>query len=792
MAKRKPKSYALAVRDQVDGRDAEPKATAAPNPIIEEARTRWGRCDESEDAQRKSILEAKKFRAGDQWPAAIRTQREGSTAIQGMAAQPPRPCLTIDRLSQPARQISNAIKSANFAIDVLPNGMGADTETADIFKGYLRRVQNNARGESPIEWAADQAIEGGIGWFRIRTEYVHESWDGQDADESLYDQELRLERIANNLTVYCDPSSVRPTRSDARFMFVTEDVSKDRFKSDWPHASLQGIEEFAATGDMKGWCSDDAVRIAEYWRVEYEEETWVQKADGSIVQVETVPKDLKKEGITRWRTIRKPIVKGCKISSTEVLEEWDWTGSRIPLVPIIGEELNVDGKPVLRGIIQEGMDAQRMVNYTYSGAMEIFALGPKSPYIVAEGQLEGYEGIWQTANTFNYSHLPYKPISLAGSPVPPPERQTAEAPIQAAVALMQVSEEAIKATTGFYASGLGDTTSKAVSGRAKQAEIQQSEIGSSNYPDNVKRALVYAGELMVEIIPKITRKGQILQILGLDDKPEQVIVGQPFQPGPNGVPQPVQMDPEQVRREKGMAKFFDLNAGRYSVTVSVGKASATKREEGAAALGELIPHLPPEMAMVATPDYVEQLSFPGSHQMAEKLRKALPPQLQDQEEGQGPDPEKQMLMQQLQQMQQLIESKQIEEQAKQQATTDRELTKARLDAQLTLDKAAIDNETKIKLAEMNNATSIRVAEINAASKGYLQEAEHAAQHEQQALNLSAEETARATEAHEAETQRAHEREMADVSHQQAIEQGAMQHQAALEQQAAKPQPGAKA
>jgi len=779
MAKRKPRSFALAVRDQADGVDGEKKDTA-PDPIIAEARKRWNRCDEAEDAQRKSILSAKKFRAGDQWPEAIRIQREGASSIQGQAAQPPRPCLTIDRLSQPVRQISNQIKTANFAIDVLPNGSGADVETAEIFKGYLRYVQNKARGESPVEWAADQAVEGGIGWFRIRAEYVHETWEGDAVDEAVLDQELRLERITNNLTVYDDPSALKPTRSDSRFRFITEDMDKDEFKRTWPNADIKGIEDFAATGDMKGWVSDDSIRIAEYWRIiDGPETTYAQFKDGVVRQIPKAPKDPKAEGIIRWRTVRPPVVEGYKINAVEVLEKWDWTGSRIPHVPIIGEELNVDGKPVLRGIIQEGMDAQRMVNYTYSGAMEIFALGPKSPYVIAEGQLEGYEGIWQTANTANYSYLPYKPTTIAGDAVPPPQRQSVEAPIQAAVQLMQVSEEAIKATTGFYASGLGDNSSKAISGRAKQSEIQQSELGASNYPDNVMRALIYAGELMVEIIPKITRKGQILQILGLDDEPEQVMAGVPFTPGPDGQPQPIDPaamphpDPEQAERDKALIKFYDLNAGRYSITVAVGKANATKREEGAAALGELIPHLPPEMAAVATPDYVEQLSFPGSHKIAEKLRKALPPQLQEQEDGQAPDPEKQAMQQQLQQMQQMIESKQIEEQTKQQAATDRELAKAQMDRETTLAKAQLESQSRERIAELNadkdmaaqvmqNATTIAVAHIGANAKGAAINAH--AEEERMALGHQAEQADadRQHESVESEQARSHEATQRDT------------------------------
>ena len=686
MAKRVT-SRALAVRGE-SGREAE--KPVGVDPIIAEARRRWKKCEEAEDAQRKSILEAKKFRAGDQWPEAIKIQRQGSSAISGVAAQPARPCLTIDRLSQPIRQLSNQIKQAAFSIDVLPNGFGASSEIADIYKGYLRRVQNAARGESPIEWAADGAIEGGIGWFRIRTDYVHETWDGDPTDPAAFDQELRLERITNNLSVACDPSAMKPTRSDALYMFVTEDLDRDEFTSRWPDADVASLDDFMATGDMPGWVSKDSIRIAEYWRVTYEDRTIGAGAQS--------------------RTIRAPKVQGFKITATEVLERWDWIGSRIPLVPVLGEELNVDGRPVLRGVIQEGMDAQRMLNYTYSGAIETYALANKAPFVAAAGQIEPYLDIWKTANTFNYSYLPYEPVAIGGETLPPPQRQTAEPPIQAAVALMLRSEEAIKATTGVYDPALEYNNPREHSGKAIQSLQAQSDLTGSNYPMHVQRALIYAGELMVEIIPKITRPGQILQIMGVDEEPDQVIAGQPFMKGEGGVPQPVpqeQFDPE-------LHDFYDLTKGKYQVTVAVGKGSATRREEGAAALANLIPHLPPEMAAVATPDYVEQLSFPGAHKIAEKLKKALPPQLQAQEEG-APDPEKQQLQAMVQQLQQAIQSKQVEEQAKQQAETQRELTKAQIDAEAALAKAQLDAQTRIRIAQINAQAALTEASIKAGS-----------------------------------------------------------------------------
>jgi hypothetical protein len=764
--------------------------------LIREARERWNRAAEAEEAQRKRIVLAKQFRVGQQWPDAIRIAREGGSSLQGMAPQPPRPCLVVDRLSQPVRQVSNTIKNASFGFDVLPAGGESNTDTADIFKGYLRWMMNRSRGESPVEWAADQAIEGGIGWFRLRTDYINETWDGALTDEVMW-QALFMERITNNLTVYCDPSAVRPTRSDAQWMLVTEDISKDEHERKYPNADIKDLELFTTTGDVtawKSWVSTDAVRVAEYYRIVYTKRHLYQLTDGSVV--EEKPDD--KAKIKAERVMSVPSVKCDIINAVQSLQSFDWAGSRIPLIPVLGEELNVDGKVWLRGVIEEGMDAQRMVNYTYSGAVEIFALAPKNAPIIAGPSVANYKQIWQTRNIINHAYLPYDAWDAEGKEYPKPMLDTTEPPIQAAVELMRVSEDAIKATTSTGDASLGNTNPNERSGRALQALQAQSDLANSNYPDNVKRALIYAGELAVEIIPKITQKGQIIHILGMDDEPEQVMVGKPYQEGPNGQPQPSPPDvtPEMAQLEGSLHKFYDLNNGRYAVTVSVGKATATKREEGAMALGELIPHLPPEMAAVATPDYVEQLSFPGSHKIAEKLRNALPPQLQDKNDQPQIPPAVQAQMQQmqaeLQKAQQFIQT----EQAKQQGSIQIAHAKAQADAQ----QAQADMATKLKIAEMDNATKIAVARISAAKSVMDPQAEAAEERLATGLQMAHEvgmaamehqhELAQAAQAHEhaltqgaQQAQTAQHSQQADQAAAAASQQSDQQHQAEMAQQA---------
>jgi portal protein len=757
-------------------------ADESPDDLIAEARERFNRCAEAEDRQRKVIVAAKKYLSGDQWPDDVRIQRAGGASLQGVAAQPPRPLITVDRLSSPVRQVANAIRSANFGIDVLPNGFGANDETSKVFKGYIRRVQNQARTDDPIGWAGFDAVASGLGWFRLRTEYADRNPRGDRPTLELFDQELRLERIVNNLSVYRDPSAMPPTYRDMQYAFVTEDIPKEEFKRRWPKADVHGLEDFEATGDSSpwgSWVSQDTIRIAEYWRVTYTTKEFALLEDGSIVPGDRIPKDMP---VKVTRAIPIPQIKGCKINAVEVLpredadpDMWDWLGTRIPLFPILGEELNVDGVTELRGLIQSAMDPQRMLNFSYSAVVEMYALATKTPWILAEGQNEGYEQFWQNANRFNFSFLPYKPTTVSGLAVPPPQRQVAEPPIQAAVEMVKLFEEAIKATTAMYDPSLGNSNPREHSGRAILALQQQGEQTQSHFMSNVQMAYLEVGAEMVHIIPQITRPGQILQILGIDDKPEQVMVGQAYQLQ-KGTPTPVQGMSAEQAKASDLTKFYDLNSGKYGVTVNVGKSYTTRKQEGAAMIGDILEKNPP-MTQLIGDIFFRDLDFPGSEEVSERMKKMLPPQLQEQE-GEGPTP--QMLQQELQKVSQLFQlaTKELQEKTHiietEQVKANQELQKEKLKAQATEQEALIESETKIRIAQIQAEATIGSAQIKA---GMDQLAEELAAHSQILNDILG-------QGHEAGMQaREHEHELrmagAQAQQEQAMQEGEQGHEAEL-------------
>lgn len=345
--------------------------------------------------------------------------------------------------------------------------------------------------------------------------------------------------------------------------------------------------------------------------------------------------------------------------------------------------------------------------------------------------------------------------------------------------MLDKSEDAIKATTGIYDPSLGANPQKQ-SGRAIIAQQKQAELGNSNYLDNTRRALVYAGEQLVEIIPKVyDRPGRVLQILGIDDAPQQIMVGQPFTTGDKGVPQPL---PPGQPFDKGLAKFYDLTAGQYAVTVDVGQNYTTQRKEGAALLGEIIASKP-EMLQLIGDIWAKDLDIPGAQEMSERLKKMLPPQLQEQPGQEAIPPQ---VQQQLQQMSQMVEALTQELQAKTQAIeTDtvkaqHDLERESIRAQASLQEAQIAAEAaqarelaKIEaeraLADAQMALELRKLEVQLEiemAKLGSSEAMARAQIEQQNLHQHSAAEQRAAEL-------AHETAEADQDRQMAREQAAV-------------------
>lgn len=625
--------------------------------VLERAKQRFKLASEADENIRKEARDDYKFRAGDQWPEDIRYQRQ----LQK------RPCLTVNQLPMFLRQIINDQRQNRPSIKINAVSDDATMETAEVLEGLIRNIEYQSNAEIAYDTATDAQCTGGFGFFRIGTEYCN---------PESFDQDIRILPIKDPFTVRLDPFSSKPDGSDATYAFVFEDISKDSFKEQWPKSELSQMDDWTSLGDTaKDWVNQDGCRVADYYEKTFKEKKIFQLNSGEVIFEDQMPKVLP-EGveIVSERETRVPIVTHYKINGEEILEQSLFPSSYIPIIPVLGGELFVDGKRILEGVIRHAKDSQRGYNYWVTASAEMIALAPKAPFVGVEGQFEGYERQWKTANTENHAFLQYKDVPLSnGNVAPPPQRQIYEPPTQALTQERGLAQQDLRSTTGIMDSALGQRSNEN-SGLAIQRRNQQSQISNFHFADNFSRSLKHAGRIILEMIPKIYDTERTLRIIHEDGEQESVAVNQALG-----------RDPQTGEDIPG--HYFDT--GEYDVTVSSGPSYQTKRQEAAASMIEMAKAYPPLM-QVAGDILVQNMDWPKHQEVAERMKKMLPPNLQDDNNDEIPPQVKNQLQQQTLVIQQLagklaaaqhmIDTKMIETSSKERTS----LAKIKADIEIAL------------------------------------------------------------------------------------------------------------
>jgi hypothetical protein len=650
-----------------------------------------------EQKQREREREDLSFQLPEnQWDPEARRYRKGT------ATSPGRPMLSVSLLSQPMQLIQNQAAAARLGVEIHPVSEKSDPEVAEIKQGLYRRIERDSNAQLARLWALDRAKQCGRGWYRVNTQ-----WDEDGDDE--FDQEIVIERILNQENVYIDPAAQKPDFSDAEWAMIVTYLPIPEFERLYPGKDVPTNDAAfkAWQGSDPEWVRMDgeskAVLVAEYfWK-------------------ETQRENIKRAGISRQRD--RVTVKWAIVDAKEVLEESVWNGQYIPLIPVIGTELQpFDGQRIWEGMVRKAKDAQKFFNFSISTLVERMAMEPKVPFIGAEGQFRGHEEEWLLANIRNQPYLEYRPTSHEGNLNPAPQRaQVDSSGMSVALMALDQARQFVQSATSVYAPSLGEMPSQQTqqSGRAILALQQQSDAGTSQFLQNLATiSMQYEARVVLDLMPKIyDRPGRVVQVLGSEDDPKMVMLNRPFVTDKNGRPVPTPQPMPGMPQPQG-AKEYNLAQGKYTVSVSVGKSFQTRLQEGASEIGQILQAAPALMPIIG-PTYFRFRDFPGAKEISDLLKKMRDkqfPGLDEDETGQ-PSPEQvqaqmQGMGQQMQQMQQMLQQATMElktKQAEQQAA----ILKAQLDAQTTMGKAQLEAETKRIIAAADNATKLEIANLSA-------------------------------------------------------------------------------
>jgi hypothetical protein len=662
----------------MDGLMAEEKS----EDLLAKGRTAFERCQDAEQDNRMVALDDIRFsRLEEQWPQQIIQQRQTEQ----------RPCLTINKMPAFIRQVVNDARQNKPSIKVHPVDSGADPKTAEIINGLIRNIEYTSNADVAYDTAIEASVSGGFGYWRVGMDYAY---------DDTFEMDLSIERVANQFAVYGDPDSMSADSSDWNVAFVVEPMRKDEYKAKYKGKKNADDSEVCidfesdAWRDAGPWLDDETVMIAEWWRREEVEREIVKCSNGFVYDKEEFDADPNLQAavdagilqVVGTRTTKSHKVKQVIMSGADVLAVNDWPGKYIPIIPVYGDEINIEGKRYFRSLIHSAKDAQRMFNYWRTTSTELVALAPRVPWIGRVGTFNTDADRWATANTTSHSYLEFDGEA--------PQRQPLDVgPAAGALQEALNASDDMKAIIGIYDASLG-ARSNETSGKAIMARQREGDVATFHFIDNLSRAIRHTGRILIDLIPKVYSDERVIRVLGEDGSPKSVKVnGQEPAPviGKDG-------KPEVDDQGNQMMALHDLTAGKYDLTVTTGPSFTTRREEAAMQMTEFVRAFP-AAAPVIGDILAMNLDWPGADEIAERLKK-INPALQ----GQGIPPEVQQMIQEGQQaIQELTQKVQALEADKSIDQFNAETDRMKVVGDLRNDQAkiAVDARTKVETHAMS-------------------------------------------------------------------------------------------
>ena len=542
-----------------------------------------------------------------QWSSAVKTSKE----------QASKPCLTINKLQKYIRRLRGEMQMNRPSIKVIPVDDKGDVNMAEIYNGIIRQIEYLSNSSIAYDTAYNHATTGGVGFWRLLTEYV---------DDDSFDQEIRIERIINQFSVHFDPNAKKFNYEDAKYCFVEDLMEKAEYDAaypDHPSADFDGADEF----DESTWMYEDKVRIAEYF---YKEPTVVKKAlleDGEIIPLINglTEANLIEEGynVVKTREVTEEKVMWCKVNGAGIIEgPIPWQGKYIPIIPVFGDEIINKGKKHYLSLIRGAKGSQEMYNYFSTVMTESISQVPKTPFIIDSRQIKGYENEWNDANVVSRPYIRYKHINN----VPKPQREQ-PATIQTGIlSMLQTASYDIDDNLGQYDASKGASGNERT-GKAISLRINQSDKGNYTYEDNLTRAIVYSGKQIIDLIPKIYDSTR--SVLLMDESGENKVTD---------INKPELVANPQTGQAETIVKN-DLSVGRYDLIATAGASHGSRRQEMVQMIMEAMQYAP-QMATVLAPVLFEYSDGPGAKKISDVLSKAMQ-QMTPGEQG-GTPPEGQL------------------------------------------------------------------------------------------------------------------------------------------------------
>jgi hypothetical protein len=468
-------------------------------------------------------------------------------------------------------RIINEYRNNRITVDFVPKDGATDDDLADTCDGLYRADEQDSCADEAYDNAFEEAVGGGFGAWRLRTEYE----DPEDDDDER--QRIRIEPIYDaDKFVFFDQNAKRQDKSDAAFCFVLTAMTPEAFADEY--GEEQSPASISSNIDMLefDWQTPDVVYVAEYYRVEQSTEVIrvFELLDGSeerynerdFEEDENLERMLAATGATevRQKRVKRRKVHKYIIDGSRVLEDLGFiAGTEIPIIPVYGKRWFIDNRERMMGHVRMVKDAQRLKNMQLSRLAEISAYSTVEKPVFSPEQVAGFEIMWQEDNVKNYPYLLVNPITNAdGSEQLAGAADYTRAPQipPAMAALLQITEVDMQDLLGKQEAG--EDMQPNLSGKA--VELIQNRLDQQNfiYMSNMAKAIKRSGEVWLAMSRDImVEEKRTMKSIATTGEISSVQLSVPVLDSKTGL----------------LETKNDMSRAKFDVAVDVGPTSSSKR-----------------------------------------------------------------------------------------------------------------------------------------------------------------------------------------------------------------------
>ena len=496
------------------------------------------------------------------------------------------PRFELNKIARECYRIISEYRNNRVSVRFRPKDGQASEELADKLNGKFRADWEESSGKEAGDTAFDNAVKGGMGCWRLDTEWE----DEYDLDNES--QRIRFKPVFDpERTVFFDPDSKEYDRCDAMWAMEMYSMTREAFEEEYPDADTasMGVDSENAQYD---WNQPDAIYLARYYEVRIEKVTITRYMNPMTRQTEDYDdeqineiKDELEEGefvIINQRKMKRRRVYCGLMSGAEWLEEPKRIpGEYIPLIPVYGHRTYVDGMERIEGHAGKAMDAQRLENLMVSMIADnaTQAGGDNIPIVPVE-MIPGPLSIhWAERNVKRPAFLPVVSLKDKNGDIVVPGSvlgYTPVTPLSPALAgLLQYTGTAIQQISGSsqIESLPGNIATDTVDSIFNRMDTQ-----SFIYMDNFAKSMQWCGKVWLSMAREVYGSDKPMRIL-LEDGTDDMAL----------------MNGAVIDRQTGQqVALNDLSVGMYEVTVDVGQSFASRRDSTVRTLTTLLQGIPPQ------------------------------------------------------------------------------------------------------------------------------------------------------------------------------------------------------